>query len=90
MSKFDLFTINENLQAERQGWLLSYVYDLRSTRWSVQVLPTSLMVFHNAEQAGTFVVQRARTGDALAVKALQLVMAGNNPTTRKRNETPTR
>lgn len=69
---FDLLTIEEDAAAAAQGWTLNHVYDLEAARWRVMTLGSP-----HAEAAGQFVVNRARMGDALAQKALGLVMNSN-------------
>lgn len=63
--------------AKSQGWLLADVFDPRTQKLQPQILPVTFKApFARAEHAGTWVVSRARQGDALALKALQLVMQG--------------
>lgn len=69
---FDLLTIEEDAVAAVQGWSLAHVYDLETKRWRIMTLGSP-----HAEAAGQFVVNRARSGDALAQKALGLVMNSN-------------
>ncbi len=71
-SKADWLSTDEAAIAAAQGWSLSHVYDLKSEKWIVQVYGQP-----SSEQAGQFVVGRARAGDALAQKALRLVMASH-------------
>jgi hypothetical protein len=76
MSNAELLTKEEDAQALAQGWSLCWVYDLTTTKWAAQVwaMPSS-------EQAGLFVVNRARMGDALCIKALRLIQASHQGTT---------
>lgn len=76
MSKHDLLSPDEHRVAEAQGWSLSHVFDLATSKWSVMVLGLP-----NAEVAGQAVVMRARTGDPVSTKALRLVMASHQGTT---------
>ena len=71
-----MLTPEETVLAQTQGWSLSHVYDLATSKWRVQVygMPSS-------EKAGQFVVGRARMGDALCIKALRLVQASHQGTT---------
>lgn len=85
MSKFDLLTEDETQRAAKDGWLVGYVYDLRTLRWAVQVLPVRFAKpFTNASLAASHVVQQARQGSPLATKALQLVMASHSTKARKK------
>ncbi len=68
MSKTELLTKEEDVQASSQGWSLGHVYDLNTKRWSVQVYGMP-----SCEKAGAFVVNQARMGSALAIKALRLI-----------------
>ncbi len=49
---------------------MCHVYDLTKQRWALQIFGVP-----SAERAGQLVIQLARTGDALAQKALRLIMA---------------
>jgi len=67
----------ETASARKQGWLVAEVFDPRTKRLLPQILPVAFTKpFTTARSAGAWVVSRARQGDALALKALQLVMQG--------------
>ncbi len=68
MSKQDLLTKEEDAAAQSQGWSLGHVYDLASKKWSVQVYGMP-----SCEKAGASVVNLARMGNPLAIKALRLI-----------------
>lgn len=72
MSNLELLTPDEDVLALSQGWSLSHVYDLESSKWRVQVYGTP-----SSEMAGAFVVNQARAGNQLAIKALRLVQASH-------------
>lgn len=72
----ELLTKEEAAIAEAQGWSLSHVYDLATSKWRVQVYALPC-----CEKAGQFVVAQARMGSALAIKALRLVQASHQGTT---------
>lgn len=76
MSNNDLMTAEEDKLAAAQGWSLGHVYDLETSKWRVMVLGMP-----SAEATGRAVVGRARMGDALAQKALSLIMKSNQGTT---------
>ena len=82
----DLLTIEELTEATRHGWLVEHVFDLKNDRWVVAVLPVEFgqPPFPDAEAAALHVISNARNGSVLCQKALQLVMAGNAPTKRKK------
>jgi hypothetical protein len=85
MSNLDLLTNDETLQAEKEGWLVGYVYDPRTERCVAQVLPVRFAKpFATAESTAAYVIQRAKAGNPLALKALQLVMASHTLKTRKK------
>ncbi len=65
-----MLTKDEEARAASQGWSLCHVYDLTKQRWALQIFGVP-----SAERAGQLVIQLARTGDALAQKALRLIMA---------------
>jgi len=67
-SKYVLLTDLETAQAAAQGWGLHHVFD--GTSWKVMILGNP-----SAEKAGAFVMSQARTGNGLAIKALQLIAA---------------
>ncbi|NQW81317.1 MAG: hypothetical protein HQ445_09105 [Polaromonas sp.] len=83
---FELLNAHEAAEAAALGWALHHVYDLRLGRWSVAVLPArpGIEPLTSAAHAGAFVVGLARSGNALAVKALRLVMASHSPTQGKK------
>lgn len=62
-----LLTDEEDKAAAAQGWGLFHVYDLAVTQWVIRVLPA---------EASPNVVNLAKTGDRLAVKALRILMHG--------------
>ncbi len=68
----DLLTIEEDKAAAAQGWQLCHVWDLETCKNRVMVLASP-----SAEAAGQFVVNQARMGNALAQKALSLIMQSN-------------
>lgn len=79
MSKFDLLTEHEATTARAQGWVLCEVFDLSKKRWNRQILPlqfckTTPHVAHMTSQ----VIARARTGDGVALRALQLIAQGHH------------
>lgn len=81
---YDLLTIEEDQEAAASGWSLEYVYDIKSGRWVVQILPLLFIKpFHYADAMATQVVGMARLGNPLALKALRLVAA---PVTRKKTK----
>ena len=81
---YDLLTIEEDKQAAAGGWSLEYVYDTKTSRWVVQILPRSFMKpFHFADAMAARVVGMARMGDPLSIKALRLMAA---PVTRKKTK----
>lgn len=67
----DLLTAEEDAAAAVSGWGLHDVYDLKTHRWRVMVLGRP-----NAEAASRVVVEQARQGSAIAIKALRLVVKG--------------
>ena len=71
---------HEAALARRQGWLLAEVYDLRTKRLRPEVLPIAFTKpFDTARKAVVWVANRAKMGDAVAQKALHLVMQGLKP-----------
>lgn len=78
MSNFDLLTKHETETARSQGWVLCEVFDLSKKRWNRQVLPVQFCKSTpHAAHMTTVVVNRARSGDALALRALQLIAQGH-------------
>ena len=75
---FDLLTTSEAEHAADHGWELRPVYDLGKTRWALEVLP----IDHpdtSAVAAQMTVYSLAQHGDAVAIKALQLVVRSHQP-----------
>ncbi len=68
MSKCDLLTKEESLVASALGWGLHHVYELEAKRWGIRILP--------ADRAQV-VVNLAKQGNPLALKALRLTVHGN-------------
>jgi hypothetical protein len=63
--------------ARNQGWQLVEVFDPRTRRLTVQIHPVKFAPpFTHVELAGSWVVNRARSGDTLAKKALKFVIQG--------------
>jgi hypothetical protein len=61
--------------ARSQGWQLVEVFDPRTQRLTAQIHPIKFAPpFPRVELAGSWVVNRARSGDALAKKALKFVV----------------
>jgi hypothetical protein len=76
MSKKDSWSTEDAAEAERWGWALCDVYDLSKKRLTRQLLPAKFGDKASAAAASKFVVARAQAGDALARKAVNLVMQG--------------
>ena len=76
ISMTDLLTSEESAVAAAAGWMLCNVFDSKDKRWQVAVLPLVIgqPPLHSADRAGLHVINQARSGNALAIKALQLVM----------------
>lgn len=60
----DLFTREEDAAALKQGWGLHHVYDMASSKWRVQILPVKRV---------PAVINSARIGDKLCLRALHLI-----------------
>ena len=73
----DLFTVEENKEAAKQGWGLSHVFDLATDKWRAQIITLNPLWPH-CEAASTHVINQARMGGALAQKALSLVVKSNS------------
>lgn len=71
MPKKDVLLPRETEQAAAEGWGLFWVFDLGPKKWRLMALYTN----GNANQdAGEYVVSRARMGHPICTKALQLIM----------------
>lgn len=79
---FDLLTPIEAEQAATQGWELCPVYDLGKARWALEVLPLDHPA-SSAVSAQMSVYALAQHGDAVAIKALQLVVRSHQPPAKK-------
>lgn len=63
--------------ARRQGWTVAEVFDARTRRTRPEILPiTFAKPFDTARKTAGWVIERAKNGDALAIKALNIVMQG--------------
>lgn len=67
MSNFDLLTKEEDVAAAAQGWNVYHVYELEAQKWVIRVLPAEVV---------PGVINLAKQGNPLAIKALRLVMHG--------------
>lgn len=79
---FDLLTTREAEHAAEHGWELCPVFDLAKTRWALEVLPTDHPTT-SAVAAQMTVYSLAQHGDAVAIKALQLVVRSHQPPAKK-------
>ena len=77
-----MLTETEKQQAAANGWLVCDVFDVRTARWIVQVLPTASNPVKNAADLLTVVISRASMNDALAQRILNAVM--NRPETKQK------
>lgn len=68
MSNFDLLNEQDAVAAKAMGWSVDHVYHLDVARWVVQIYPAD---------ATAAVIDMARNNNPLAIRALQLVMAGH-------------
>ncbi len=81
---YDLLSIEEDTRAAAQGWCIEYVFDCKSDRLNVVILPINFVKpLHNSYAAAALVVSQARDGNALAVKALRLLQRGFVPPGKK-------
>ena len=74
----------ERAQAAQYGWIVCEVYDLKTARVVVQVLPTANNALKNAEDLLKVVTHRAQAGDVFARRVLQLVMDSLHPQRKKK------
>lgn len=65
--------------AASQGWILCRVWLPESSKTIAQILAVEGGRFANSQVATAAVMGLAKTGDALAVRALQAMFAFNNP-----------
>ena len=75
---FDLLTPDENRHAAACGWQLNTVYDMNRKRWALEVMPCDHPKT-SAHHTQVRVVGLARAGDAVAMRALQLVVRSYQP-----------
>lgn len=66
---------NDVLAAAKQGWALEEVYDTRGYFVQVAVPTPSGSPFKSSHAASTYVLHRARKGDALSIRAMKLIAA---------------
>lgn len=73
----------ERAQADAYGWNVCEVYDLKTQRVTVQVLPTPKNQIRSADALLKVVIHRAQNRDVFAQRVLKLVMdsvkAANEP-----------
>lgn len=68
--------------AKLNGWVLCDVYDEKSRRWVVQVLPTKDNPVQSVTALFTVLLTRGASGDALASKLVNITMASLAPKTK--------
>lgn len=73
-----MLTPQETADARSQGWALCEVYDLKTARITRRILPSDgfAVPFNRVDLITTAVVNRAKQGEALALRALQLLVKG--------------
>jgi hypothetical protein len=69
----------ERSQAEAYGWIVCRVFDSKTERVTVQVLPAANNAVKNAEDLMKVVIHRAQANDPFAQRVLKLVMDSMNP-----------
>ena len=67
-----MLTTTEQQHAEHHGWTLAEVYDLQTQRLDLSILPINFEM-GSAAQAMQHVMDLAKRGDTVAMKALTLV-----------------
>ncbi|WP_087746378.1 MULTISPECIES: hypothetical protein [unclassified Acidovorax] len=75
---FDLLTNQESAHAAALGWNLCPVYDMDKARWALEALPTDHPA-SSAVAAQARIYNLALSGDAVAVKTLQLIVRSHQP-----------
>ena len=75
----DMLNELERAQATANGWVICHVYDLKTQRTSVQVLPGPNSEIKSADALLKVVIARAQANDAFAQRVLKLVMDSVNP-----------
>lgn len=82
----DLLTNDEISHAEKQGWQLCHVYDQGTAKWLVEVLPAKGSAVRSARAVQAVVLNFARNRDAVALRAMSLVMNSHAPQKPKRKK----
>ena len=68
MSKLDLLSKQDAVEAKALGWSVERIYDLDRSKWVIEIYPASAL---------PGVLGLAHNNNPLAIRALQLVMAGH-------------
>jgi hypothetical protein len=71
----DSLTDSEQSTARAQGWEMCHVYDLSTAKWLMSVIHVDGGPFKSAKDAQSFVIERAKSLDALALKALSSIFS---------------
>lgn len=82
----DLLTDDEAKHAASMGWQLCHVFDLATTRWLVEVLPTKENKVQSARRVQATVLELARGRDTVALRAMSIVMQSHSPQKTKRKK----
>ncbi len=81
---YDLLSIEEDSEAAKRGWSVEYVFDCKTRKLVVLILPRHFAPpWPHAPAATAGVIQAARDGDRLSIKALGLMTRGLKPKGKK-------
>lgn len=72
--KNEFLTPLEEAEAYNLGWRLERIFQLDTLKWRVMVIPTGAFPL-DAESTAREVIYQAKTGIAVAIKALKIVKA---------------
>lgn len=82
----NLLTTAESERAAQQGWQLCHVFDQDAARWMVEIIPTDNNTLRSARAMQATVLELARNRDAVALRAMSLVMASHAPPPKRKKK----
>lgn len=83
----DRLSNRETQYAAAQGWQLCDVFDLASSRWCVEVLPTKENEIKSAAAMQRVVYDLAACNDSVAIHALRIIVRSHQSKPKRKKKT---
>ena len=85
----DRLSDRETRHAAAQGWQLCDVFDLASSRWQIEVLPTEENEIKSTAAMQRVVYDLAACNDSVAIHALRIIVRAHQPKPKPRRKKKT-